>query len=67
MSWLNTEAADNLLLDPKNRLQDTPNWRVMKNIDPGSSTGINYVAFAPGALAALPIARAVSLPIIRAI
>jgi outer membrane receptor protein involved in Fe transport len=59
MSWLNTEAADNLLLDPKNRLQDTPNWRVMKNIDPGSSTGINYVAFAPGALAALPIARAV--------
>ena len=59
VSWLNSEAADNLLLDPKNRLQGTPDWRVMKNIDPGGNTGINYVAYAPGALAALPIARAV--------
>ena len=44
LSWLETEASDNMLLDPKDRQQNDPNWIVLKNIDSGSATGVQYIA-----------------------
>ena len=54
-SWLETKAADNLLLDPKDRAQGDSNWIVLKNIDSGSATGVQYVANAAGAVGAAAI------------
>ena len=51
-SWLETEATDNILLDPKDRQQGDPNWVVLKNIDPGSATGVQYIANLAGVIAA---------------
>ena len=51
-SWLETEAADNMLLDPKDRQQGDPNWVVLKNIDSGSATGVQYIANLAGVIAA---------------
>ena len=50
LSWLETEASDNMLLDPKDRQQNDPNWIVLKNIDSGSATGVQYIANLQGAL-----------------
>ena len=49
-SWLETKASNNLLLDPKDRAQGNSNWIVLKNIDSGSATGVQYIANAAGAL-----------------
>ena len=51
-SWLDSEATDNILLDPKDRQQGDPNWIVLKNIDPGSATGVQYIANLAGVIAA---------------
>jgi len=55
LSMLETEAADNMLLDPKDRQQGDPNWIVLKGIDPGSATGVQYIANLQGALMASTI------------
>ena len=58
LSMLETEAADNMLLDPKDRQQGDPNWIVLKGIDPGSATGVQYIASLQGALGAAQICGA---------
>ena len=58
LSMLETEAADNMLLDPKDRQQGDPNWIVLKGIDPGSATGVQYIASLQGALGAAQISGA---------
>ena len=50
LSWLETEASDNMLLDPKDRQQNDPNWILLKNSDSGRDTGVQYIANLQGAL-----------------
>ena len=40
---------------PKDRQQGDPNWSVLKGIDPGSATGVQYIANLQGALMASTI------------
>ena len=47
LSWLNTELKDVRSVDVTNKGADDPNWINLKNIDPGATTGANYVAWAP--------------------
>ena len=43
-SYLNTSIEDSLTVDPTNRTAGDPDWVLLKNIDPGSLTGVGYVA-----------------------
>ncbi len=43
-SWLNAEVDGSESLDPLNRTADNPDYILLKNIDPGSLTGVTYVA-----------------------
>ena len=42
--WLNAEVDGSESLDPLNRTADNPDYILLKNIDPGSSTGVTYIA-----------------------
>ncbi|MFL2698271.1 MAG: TonB-dependent receptor [Gammaproteobacteria bacterium] len=52
LSLLESEATDNWLLDPKDRQQGDADWIVLKNIDSGSATGVQYIANLAGTIAA---------------
>lgn len=43
-SYLNTSIVDAMSVDPINRIAGQDGWVLLKNIDPGSSTGVSYVA-----------------------
>ncbi len=43
-SLLNAKAKDTLSIDPINRTGGNPDYILLNNIDPGSLTGINFVA-----------------------
>ncbi len=43
-SWLNAKVAGSRSVDPINRTAGDPNYITLENIDPGSLTGVNYVA-----------------------
>lgn len=43
-SYLSAEVADAKSVDPINRTAGDPDYVVLENIDPGSLTGVNYVA-----------------------
>ena len=43
-SMLSAKAKDTLSIDPINRTGGNPDYILLNNIDPGSQTGINYVA-----------------------
>jgi outer membrane receptor protein involved in Fe transport len=43
-SWLDTEVASVDSTDPVNRTAGNPDWILLNNIDPGSTTAVNYVA-----------------------
>ena len=43
-SMLSAKAKDTLSIDPVNRTGGNPDYILLNNIDPGSLTGINYVA-----------------------
>ena len=43
-SWLNTEVDGSMSVDPVNRTGGNPDWILLKNIDPGSATGVTYAA-----------------------
>jgi outer membrane receptor protein involved in Fe transport len=57
-SYLNTEVAGSESVDPINRTAGNPDWIVLQNIDPGSLTGVNYIAPVESTLAATPAAIA---------
>ena len=42
--WLNAEVDGSESLDPLNRTAGNPDYILLKNIDPGSLTGVTYVA-----------------------
>ncbi len=42
--WLSSEVEGSMSLDPINRTGGSDEYILLNNIDPGSSTGINYVA-----------------------
>ena len=42
--WLSSEVDGSTSLDPINRTGGSSDWIVLNNIDPGSSTAVNYVA-----------------------
>ena len=42
--WLNAEVDGSVSLDPLNRTADNPDYILLKNIDPGSLTGVTYIA-----------------------
>ena len=42
--FLNTSIKDSLTVDPTNRTAGQSDWILLKNIDPGSLTGVGYVA-----------------------
>ncbi len=43
-SWLNAEVSGSESVDPTNRTAGNPDYIVLENIDPGSLTGVNYIA-----------------------
>ena len=43
-SWLNAEVDGSMSVDPINRTGGQADWITLENIDPGSLTGVNYVA-----------------------
>ena len=43
-SWLASEVDGSQSLDPVNRTAGNPDYILLNNIDPGSLTGVNYVA-----------------------
>jgi iron complex outermembrane recepter protein len=43
-SYLNAEVADTASVDPINRTAGNDDYILLENIDPGSLTGVNYVA-----------------------
>ena len=43
-SFLNTAVDGTASLDPLNRTAGNDDWVLLKNIDPGTTTGINYIA-----------------------
>lgn len=43
-SFLNTAVSDTMSLDPINRTAGNNDWVLLNNIDPGSLTGVNYIA-----------------------
>lgn len=43
-SFLNTSIRDSFTVDPTNRTGGNSDWILLKNIDPGSLTGVGYVA-----------------------
>lgn len=43
-SYLNTEVSGTESVDPINRTAGDPDYILLENIDPGSLTGVNYVA-----------------------
>ncbi len=43
-SWLDTEVDGAESVDPLNRTAGNPDWILLENIDPGSTTAVNYVA-----------------------
>ena len=42
--WLSSQVDGSQSVDPINRTGGDPNYVLLNNIDPGSSTGVNYVA-----------------------
>ena len=42
--WLNSEVDGSRSLDPVNRTAGNPDFILLNNIDPGSLTGVNYIA-----------------------
>lgn len=42
--WLSTEVDGSMSVDPVNRTAGNADWVLLKNIDPGSLTGVTYVA-----------------------
>lgn len=44
LSLLRTEVGDVMSLDPINRTAGQGGWVLLNNIDPGATTGINYIA-----------------------
>jgi iron complex outermembrane recepter protein len=57
-SYLHTDIKNVSLLDTASRTQDDPAYVLLKNIDPGSNTGINYIAPVAQVLAVTPAAIA---------
>ena len=45
--WLNAEVDGSVSLDPLNRTANNPDYILLKNIDPGSLTGVTYIAREP--------------------
>ena len=43
-SLLSAKAKDTMSIDPINRTGGDPDWILLNNIDPGSLTGVNFVA-----------------------
>ena len=43
-SWLDTEVQGSESVDPVNRTAGNPDWILLENFDPGSLTGVNYIA-----------------------
>ncbi|MEE4360878.1 MAG: TonB-dependent receptor [Pseudomonadales bacterium] len=43
-SYLDTAVDGDVSLDPTNRTGGDPDWILLNNIDPGSLTGVNYIA-----------------------
>ena len=43
-SYLDTEVGSVESVDPVNRTAGNPDWILLENIDPGSTTAVNYVA-----------------------
>lgn len=43
-SWLNAEVNGSESVDPVNRTGGQADWITLNNIDPGSLTGVNYIA-----------------------
>ena len=52
-SWLKTEVDGSQSVDPINRTGGQADWITLENIDPGSLTGVNYIARASQIDAAL--------------
>ena len=42
--WLNAEVDGSESMDPLNRIAGNPDYVLLKNIDPGSLTGVTYIA-----------------------
>jgi iron complex outermembrane receptor protein len=57
-SYLHTSVDGSESVDPVNRTASNPNWVLLENIDPGSTTAVNYVAVTSEVQAVLPAAIA---------
>jgi len=57
-SYLSAEVDGSSSVDPVNRTAGDPNFTVLQNIDPGSLTGVNYIAPTADVLPVVPAALA---------
>ena len=46
-SYLHARVKGSMSVDPVNRTGNNPDWVLLENIDSGSNTGINYIAYKP--------------------
>ncbi|MCZ6869526.1 MAG: TonB-dependent receptor [Gammaproteobacteria bacterium] len=57
-AWLHTEVDGSTSVDPIGRTAGNPAWILLQNIDPGSLTGVNYIALTAEVLPLVPAALA---------